>query len=169
MTVIVVSNTTPLIYLAKAYKLHILKKVFGNIYIPMEVYREAVESGLAKGYSDARKIDTACNDWIIVKLVSIDLGSVLIQNLSPDIDEMLRGIHAGEIEAISLAIELGAETLIADDRAVIRFVRGIPSLFKFNVIGTGDVLDIAFDMGMISQNEYEDFSHVFGNAIAYVK
>ncbi len=29
----------------------------------------------------------------------------------------------------------------------VRFVRSIPSLFKFSVIGTGDVLDIAPDMG----------------------
>ncbi|RZB32647.1 MAG: hypothetical protein AEth_00325 [Candidatus Argoarchaeum ethanivorans] len=44
-------------------------------------------------------------------------------------------------------MELGAKTLIANDRAVIRFVRSIPSLFKSNVIGTGDVLDIALDRG----------------------
>jgi predicted nucleic acid-binding protein len=169
VTGIVVSNTTPLIYLAKADDLHVLKKLFGNIHIPTEVYREAVESGLAIGYSDARRIDAACDDWIIVKPVSIDLGLMPIRNASRGIDEIWRGIHAGEIEAISLAIELGAETLIADDRAVTRFVRSTPSLFKFNVIGTGDVLDIALDRGIISKNEYEDFLHVFGNAVAYVK
>ena len=53
VTGIVGSNTTPLIYLAKEDDPHILKKLFENIYIPTEVYREAVESGLARGYSDA--------------------------------------------------------------------------------------------------------------------
>jgi predicted nucleic acid-binding protein len=78
----VVSNTTPLIYLSKADKLTILKDLFGNVYIPTEVYSEAVESGLSKGYSDAQKIDTACKDWIIVKPASVDPELALIQNLS---------------------------------------------------------------------------------------
>ncbi|RZB32646.1 MAG: hypothetical protein AEth_00324 [Candidatus Argoarchaeum ethanivorans] len=88
MTGIVVSNTTPLIYLAKADDLHISKKLFENIYIPTEVCRETVESGFARGYSDARRIGAACNDWIIVKPVSIDLGLMLIRNASRGIDEM---------------------------------------------------------------------------------
>jgi len=36
-----------------------------------------------------------------------------------------------------------------------RFVRSIPSLFKFSVIGTGDVLDIAPDMG--GDNIYKEY------------
>ena len=167
---IVVSNTTPLIYLSKADKLYILKDLFENIHIPAEVHREAVKSGLSKGYSDARRIDAACKEWIIVKPASVDLGLALVQNVGrhPDIGKMLTGIHAGEVEAISLAMELGAELLIADDRAVIRFVLSIPSLFKFKVIGTGDVLETALDRGTISQNDYDDFMQMFGTAVAFV-
>ena len=167
---IVVSNTTPLIYLSKADKLHILKNLFGNVHIPTEVYREAVKSGLSKGYSDAQRIDAACKDWIIVKPASVDLGLVLVQNMGKhlDIEKMLTGIHAGEVEAISLAMELGAELLVADDRAVIRFVLSVPSLFKFKVIGTGDVLNTALDRGIISQNDYDDFLQIFGTAVAFV-
>lgn len=166
---IVVSNTTPLIYLSKADKLTILKDLFGNIYIPTEVYSEAVESGLSKGYSDAQRIDIACKDWIIVKSASVDPELALIQNLSrhSSIDETLVGIHAGEIGAISLAMELGAEFLIADDRAVIRFILNMPSLFNFSVIGTGDILCIALDRGIISQNDYDDFFQIFGTAVAF--
>ncbi|RLG24073.1 hypothetical protein DRN77_03140 [Methanosarcinales archaeon] len=36
-----------------------------------------------------------------------------------------------------------------------RFVRSIPPLFKFSVIGTGDVLDIAPDMG--GDNIYKEY------------
>lgn len=167
---IVVSNTTPLIYLSKADKLHILKNLFGNVHVPTEVYNEAVKSGLSKGYSDARRIDAACNDWIIVKPTSIDRGLALVQNVGrhPDIGKMMTGIHAGEVEAISLAMELGAKLLIADDRAVIKFVLSIPSLFKFKVIGTGDVLETALDREIISQNDYDDFLQMFGTAVAFV-
>lgn len=167
---IVVTNTTPLIYLSKADKLTILKDLFGNIYIPTKVYSEAVESGLSKGYSDAQRIDAACKDWIIVKSASVDPELALIQNLSrhSGIDETLVSIHAGEIEAISLAMELGAEFLIADDRAVIRFILNMPSSFNFSVIGTGDILCTALDRGIISQSDYDDFFQIFGTAVAFV-
>lgn len=46
----VVSNTTPLIYLAKGKMLYVLKDLFEHVYIPKEVYEEAVEAGLAKNY-----------------------------------------------------------------------------------------------------------------------
>ena len=78
------------------------------------------------------------------------------------------GIHAGEIGAISLAMELGAEFLIAGDRAVIRFILNMPSLFKFSVIGTGDILCIALDRGIIAQSDYDDFFQIFGTAVAFV-
>ena len=41
------------------------------------------------------------------------------------------------------------------ERGGVRFVRSIPSLFKFSVIGTGDVLDIAPDMG--GDNIYKEY------------
>ena len=63
---IVVSNTTSLIYLSRADKLHILKDLLENVHVPTEVYNDAVKSGLSKDYSDARRIDSACKDWIIV-------------------------------------------------------------------------------------------------------
>ena len=41
----VVSNATPLIYLAKVDKLNLLKSVFSNVFIPEEVKREVVDEG----------------------------------------------------------------------------------------------------------------------------
>ena len=97
---IVVSNTTPLIYLSKANKLHLLKNLFENVHVPAEVYNEAVKSGLSKGYSDARRIDAACKDWIIIKPTSVDLGLALVQNVGrhPDIGKVLTGIHEARLK-----------------------------------------------------------------------
>ena len=48
----IVSNTSPLIWLSKIGKITLLKKLFDEVIIPKEVYKEAVERGLQEGFSD---------------------------------------------------------------------------------------------------------------------
>ena len=45
----VVSNATPLIYLAKIGKIDLLRKVFKEVFIPEEVKVEAVDEGKSWG------------------------------------------------------------------------------------------------------------------------
>ncbi|RLE90722.1 MAG: DUF3368 domain-containing protein, partial [Thermoprotei archaeon] len=62
---IAVSNTGPLIWLAKVEALYILRNFYREIIIPEAVYREAVRQGLAKGYRDAERIKEAVSrGWI---------------------------------------------------------------------------------------------------------
>jgi len=166
-----VSNTTPLIYLAKGKMLYVLKDLFEHVYIPKEVYEEAVEAGLAKNYPDAREIKNACGDWILIKSINTDIGVIMTQRLEerPRVDKMLRGIHEGETEVLLLAIELGADKIIADDRAFIDVVKSLSGIFKGEVIGTGDVLDIALRRGAITKKEHRGFLDGFGSAIAWVE
>jgi predicted nucleic acid-binding protein len=56
MTLSAVSDTSPLIWLAKVGKLCLLKNLFGEVIIPQEVYAEAVDEGLKHGFSDALTI-----------------------------------------------------------------------------------------------------------------
>ncbi|NQE46371.1 hypothetical protein C5S31_10155 [ANME-1 cluster archaeon GoMg2] len=167
----VVSNTTPLIYLAKGNLLYVLKELFELVYIPQEVYKEAVDAGLAKGYSDAQEIENACGAWIVTRAINIDLGVIMSQKREerPEIDRMLRGIHDGEIEVLSLAIELDVDKIIADDRAFIKVVNSLSEIFKGELIGTGDVLDIALRRRIITQDEYTNFLDGLGSAIAWVE
>jgi len=58
---IVVTNSTCLIGLAKISKLEILKALFGEIYIPCVVYKEVVEKG--EGRAGALEVRQA--DWIV--------------------------------------------------------------------------------------------------------
>ena len=51
---IVISNTGPLIHLAKLEKLKLLKQLFGYIYITKKIYEEAVIVGEKKEYEDAK-------------------------------------------------------------------------------------------------------------------
>ena len=61
----VVSNVTPLIYLAKIGKIDLLRKVFKEVFIPEEVKVEAGDEGKKLGEKDAYIIEKAINDgWL---------------------------------------------------------------------------------------------------------
>ncbi len=63
---IVVSNTSPLIGLASIQRFDLLHQLFGKIYIPQAVYREAVTEGRNVGGAK-REVSTAT--WIETLLV----------------------------------------------------------------------------------------------------
>ena len=62
---IVVSNSSPLIALAKIGKLYILRELFGEIVIPKAVWNEVVVKG--KGKPGAEEVEKA--EWIQVREV----------------------------------------------------------------------------------------------------
>lgn len=95
----VVSNTTPIISLLKIDKLEVLKDLYGEVFVPHEVFNE-IEAGKNKEYyTDLSKID-----WI--KVVKIKDEKSLSYFL--DLDK-------GEAETIILATELGADLTILDE------------------------------------------------------
>jgi predicted nucleic acid-binding protein len=108
-----VSNTSPLIWLSKIGALDLLRDIFGEILVPEEVYKEAVEGGLREGYSDALIIKEAFDQgWIRVS----NLGEkevVLCQKIMKHAFE----IHVGEAQAIVLARKMGADTLLLMDES----------------------------------------------------
>ncbi len=96
-----VSNSTPLIHLAKIGRLELLREFFGEVLIPKAVYRECVLEG--KGSRDAELIENTY--WI--KVVGIN-DETLKRSLMLELDE-------GESEAIVLAIESKAGLILMDD------------------------------------------------------
>jgi uncharacterized protein len=97
---IVISNSTPLIALAKINQLQLLKEYFGGILIPEEVYDEVVRRG--SGLAGASEI-AAC-DWITRTQVTNRLA----------VDALCISLDRGEAEAIVLASEKNG-LLIIDD------------------------------------------------------
>ena len=99
---IVVSNTSPIINLAVVGQLELLRQLYGQVIIPRAVYDEIVISGAGQpGAVEARTWD-----WIEVKPVAdpTRVASLLLE------------LDAGESEAIALALELGADLLLLDER-----------------------------------------------------
>lgn len=67
----IVSNTNPLLWLSKVGRITLLKKLFGEIVFPEEVYKEAVERGLQEGFSEALAIKE-CVDQGWIKISKLD-------------------------------------------------------------------------------------------------
>jgi predicted nucleic acid-binding protein len=96
----VISNTSPLIALAKLDKLNLLAQVFGKVLIPQLVYKE-LERGCFYQEVDCFKV--ACDSFIEV---------VNVQNNR----NFKRSLDLGECAVLSLALEIQADIVLIDDR-----------------------------------------------------
>lgn len=98
----IVSNATPLIYLAKVGKIDFLKKVFGEVFIPEEVKIEVVDRGKLLEERDAYVIEKAIVEgWLKV--------------LTTEIVEVPIKLESGEVAVLSLAKKLGLREVLLDE------------------------------------------------------
>lgn len=98
----IVSNSSPLINLARINKLDILRQLYGELLVPEAVWQEVVVKGA--GQPGAKQVEAAA--WIQRSQAA---NRALIQGLSQDLD-------AGEAESIALALEVRAQLLLMDER-----------------------------------------------------
>jgi len=133
----VVSNATPLIYLAKTGRISILKKVFGTVFIPEEVKIEVVDKGKILGEKDAYTIERAIREgWL--KVLAAEAIEVPIK------------LDKGEVAALSLAKKLKLDVVLLDEvsaRSAARLLDLIPR-------GTVFVLFKALEKKEISLDEF---------------
>ncbi|OQB53027.1 MAG: hypothetical protein BWX99_02443 [Deltaproteobacteria bacterium ADurb.Bin151] len=97
-----VSNSSPIIHLAKIGKLDLLRGLSGDLLIPPAVYEECIVEGRQR--PDVEIIKKAAR-WLKVQKPQ---DRNLIKLLCREIDN-------GEAEAIALALELNADLLLLDD------------------------------------------------------
>jgi len=138
----ILSNASPLIYLAKLGKLDILKTLFKEIIIPKEVYEEVI-LGKKDGFFDALTIEKAVADgWLKVKEIKREKE---IERFAPELDE-------GETALINLAKRLKVDLILIDDASA----RTIAESFGFNVKGTLYVLLKAYKKRLIDKDELKE-------------
>lgn len=134
-----IANSTPLIYLAKLGKISLLRILFSKIYIPEAVKYEVVDQGKAHNEPDAIIVEQAIQEgWIIVREIK---PLAILQEM---------GIDRGELEAISLAVEMKQKEILLDQthaRVAAELVGLIPR-------GTLYVLLRALKENKINQKEY---------------
>ena len=129
----IVSNTSPLIALAKADALPLLKMLFGEVKIPSAVQREL----LAKSGVEANRLDAALADFVTV---------VACPHTPVEVEEATKHIGAGEQQAIILAHALGA-VLLMDERIGRKVARDL----HVSVTGVVGVVIKASQAGLIPQ------------------
>jgi predicted nucleic acid-binding protein len=128
---IVVSNTSPVSNLAEVGQLNLLEQLYGQIVIPDAVYHEIVIAGA--GLTGAAAVQAA--GWIQRRQVA---GRATVALLQIELDE-------GEAEAIALALEIGADLLLVDERRG----RAVAARLGINAIGLLAVLLEAKHRGLI--------------------
>ena len=97
---IVVSNTSPLIALAKIDKLTLLQLVFGKVYIPKIVYEE-LERGCF--YQEISCFNQACD--LFIDVINIENNQLF-----------KRRLDLGEQAVLSLVLEKQADIVLIDDK-----------------------------------------------------
>jgi predicted nucleic acid-binding protein len=115
----VIANTTVLSNFAELGELEMLRRLYGEIHVSVEVYRE-VEAGLEEGYTFYAEIPRlvdpdSSESWI--RLTSLTEKELL---LLPSIPTRL---HAGEASSLAIARSRGW-LFLTDDKAARRYGSG---------------------------------------------
>lgn len=105
-----VFDSTPLIYLAKAGKLDLLKNLHGRKVIPLEVYKEAVVKGKELGKSDAASLESAIEEGVfeIAEVTKNDFYKQLSKN--PNLTK-------ADVEVLTLAKSTNSIMVMDDEYA----------------------------------------------------
>ena len=109
----VVSDSSPLNYLALLSDFDLLRQLYQTLVIPPAVYREVVKSGA--DYPVAKAVQAALGDWIVVA-----------EGPSPAQVANLRSafhLDLGESEAILVAEGLGNTPVLMDERRGVQCAR----------------------------------------------
>ena len=131
---IVVSDSSPLITLARIGCFDLLPKLYRRIYIPTEVYNEVVVAGAGRpGATEASQAD-----WIEVRRVQDTAG------VSAKAARI--GLGAGELSAVALAKELSADLVLIDERRARRYAdeEGLA------IVGCVGMLEDLYERGLLS-------------------
>jgi predicted nucleic acid-binding protein len=120
----IISNTSPLIALHHLGDLELLPKVLGSgILIPSAVARELRSGSLPP--------------WIEVRTLQHPVGTKILQS----------SLGAGESEAIALAMEVGADLTLLDDKAA----RRLALVLELPILGTLGLFLRAKEKGLIKE------------------
>lgn len=128
---IVVSDSTVLIGLAKIEKLDLLRKIFSKVYIPEEVFKELTETGRAKPGAEVVKEA----HWIKVEAVKD----------KTQVNLLMSYLDKGEAEVLVLAKEIKADLILLDEEKA----RKSAVIAGFEIMGLLGLLIVAKNLGLV--------------------
>ena len=133
---IVVSDTSPINYLVLIELQDLLPELFQRVLIPDAVHRELQSTGAP---DPIRRFFAEAPNWLEVRP-------------SPEIDPALPHLDSGEGETISLALSIGADSVLLDERKGRQAARER----GLRVSGTLGVMRLAADQKLITLTEALD-------------
>lgn len=137
----IISNSTPLIYLAKLNKLNLVLKIYKKILIPEEVYSEVVIEGKRLNKKEVILIEDLINQKLIeVKKVN-------------ELKKELNTLHLGELKAINLCLQINIKDILIDDKEAYELCK----MLKLNPIRTTAFLLNCVKDKLISKEEFKEF------------
>ena len=101
---VVVSDTSPIRYLALIDEAELLARLYGKVVAPRAVHQELSHP---KAPPEVRQLITSEPDWLEVSNTPLR---------EPETDSSLQHLDHGEREAILLAELIGADLVLMDDR-----------------------------------------------------
>ena len=110
-----VSNSGPLIHLAKVGLLELIKLY--DVLIPVEVKYEVVDKGKEKGFTDALLVEKAIEDGLI-KVINVSVDDKFAKAAE------IAGLHKAEIAVVYYAYKNDIIALLDEDAARV-FARGL--------------------------------------------
>ncbi|NJL28755.1 MAG: hypothetical protein HC897_13115 [Thermoanaerobaculia bacterium] len=139
----VLSDSGPLILLAKLHRLELLGKVFGQVSIPKVVFDEVVTHGFAGGHADAHLIKRFWqqHDWPIEEVSETELES-----WRPAVT-----LGAGELHVLALARNRPGSLVLLDDE----LARAEARRLGLSVKGTLGALVAAYRVSCFDFEELE--------------
>jgi uncharacterized protein len=132
----IVSNSTPISNLLHIKHVHLLRKLFRQVYIPNAVADEL--NVFFKGSRDFQ--DCLSNNHIIIKKVE---SVHFVKHMTPY-------LHQGEIEAVCLCLENGAALCLMDDKDG----REVAQMNQIPITGTLGILLKAKSLGYIPEVKF---------------
>lgn len=142
----IVSNTSPLTNLAAIGKFDILEQLFGEIHIPHGVWHEL--NAYQQRWPGSNDVENA--RWVFQHVVK---NQTILTILHRDLD-------MGESQAIALALEINAQTILLDEKEARRIAQSL-GLRPFGTVG---ILLKAKSNGILSlvRPALDDLRHIAG-------
>jgi predicted nucleic acid-binding protein len=129
---LVIADTGPINYLVLIGHIEVLPSLFERVLLPKAVESELADPGAP---SSVRKWIANPPSWLDIVEAPEEAERVSVE-----------GLDAGETAAIALAVSLGGDLLLMDDRRGVAVARGLGLL----VTGTLGVLDAAAQRGLLN-------------------
>ncbi len=141
-------DSSSLIIFAKLNKLDILLKLYENIDITKEIYKETVQEGLIIEAPDS-KIIKECVENKKIKIIELKKE---YEDFSAKLREKYYQLGIGESESIALAIQEKERIIIMDEK----IGRQVCKLYGLKPIGSLRILLNAYKNNIVSESELRD-------------